>query len=113
MKLIWVRTAQEILIGEVGDRLSVIDLISGARVFQLKNPMILSYANVPAPAVIHGKKPEMMIGFKLLPIPCGEISVKDVSYAGEINVQDPVTVTYLKIREAIDAQKDSPLMVNQ
>jgi len=112
MKLIWLRIGTEILIGEVGDRFSVTALI-GERTLQIENPMILQYANVQAPPTIHGKRPEMMVGFKLLPIPCSEIIIKDVSYAGVVDAQDPVTVTYYKIREALKEMKSSPLMVNQ
>jgi hypothetical protein len=112
MKLIWIRVGAEILTGEVVDRFSVTELIQ-SRTLQISNPMILQYANMPAPSQIHGKRPEMIVGFKLLPIPCSEILVKDVSYAGIVDAQDPVTVTYYKIREALKEQKSSPLMVNQ
>lgn len=112
MKLIWIRAATEILIGEVASHFSATELI-GAATLAVANPMILQYANIPAPSPIHGKRPDMIVGFKLLPIPCSEILVKDVSYAGVVDDQDPVTVTYYKIREAIKEQKSSPLMVNQ
>jgi len=112
MKLIWIRVGSEILIGEVVDRSSGMELVSN-RTLTLGNPMIMQYANVQAPTTIHGKRPEMIVGFKLLPIPCSEIFIKDISYAGVVDAQDPVTITYYKIREALQEQKSSPLMVNQ
>ena len=112
MKLIWLRLGQEILIGEVADRSLVIDLVH-ERTLTLQNPMMLQYVNVPAPQVLHGKKPDMILGFKLAPIPCSEIFIKDVSYAGMINAHDPIAVTYAKVKEAVREQADSPLMVNQ
>ena len=113
MKLIWLKVATEILIGEVDDRSSVTTLIS-ERTFTLKTPMMMQYVNMPAPAQVIGRKnPEMILGFKLAPIPCSEIFIKDVSYAGMIDAHDPVAVTYERVKGAIREQADSPLMVNQ
>lgn len=112
MKLIWVRTAQETLIGEVGDRYSVTTLLS-ERALTLGNPTALQYVNVPAPSAVIGKRPDMIIGFKLTPIPCSEILVKEISYAGMIDSHNPVAVTYAKVKEAVQEQANSPLMVAQ
>ena len=75
----------------------------------------MQYVNMPAPARENpGRKhPEMILGFKLAPIPCSEIFLKDVSYAGMIDSHDPVAVTYARVKDAVREQADSPLMVNQ
>ena len=107
MSLIWIRTPAEIIVGEVGDLSSVIKLE------KVQNPMILTHVQMKNPSPLHGQKPQMVLGFHLNPIPCGEIIVKEVSYAGAVNTNDPVYTTYYKILEAVREQQQSPLMVPQ
>jgi hypothetical protein len=75
--------------------------------------MILAHVQMQNPSKLHGQKPQMVLGFHLNPIPCGEIFIHDVSYAGVINPNDAVYVTYYKILQAVQEQRESPLMVPQ
>jgi hypothetical protein len=75
--------------------------------------MILVHVQMPNPSKLHGQKPQMVLGFHLNPIPCGEIFIHDVSYAGVISSHEPVYVTYYKILQAVQEQRESPLMVPQ
>lgn len=112
MKLIWLRVGSDTIIGEVVDRFSVTTAIN-EMTLQIQNPMTMNYVNMPAPGVIAGAKPQVVLGFKLAPIPCSEIFVKDVSYAGIINAHNPIAVTYAKVKEAVIEEANSPLMVAQ
>src|SRR5882672_5754798 len=97
MPLIWTRIGPEVLIGERELPLSV-----GESLKSLINPMTLQYVNMPQPSQIHrGKPPEMITGFRLAPIPCSEIFLNQVSYAGVIHNHDPVYVTYYKVLESV------------
>ena len=55
----------------------------------------------------------MILGFKLAPIPCSEIFIKDVSYAGMINAHDPIAVTYAIGQRGGPGTSRLLLMVNQ
>lgn len=69
---------------------------------------------MPAPSqVLHGKRADTVLGFKLAPIPCSEIFIKDITYAGMINPHDPIAVTYAKVKEAVMKNAADPLMVAQ
>lgn len=108
MKLVWTKIMQECLVGELDDHSSV-----GA-ISVVYNPMLVQYVNMPAPSAIHkNQPPQMVMGFKFLPIPCSEIFLSHVDYAGEIKKHDAVYVTYYKVLEAQKKNDESPLMVTQ
>ena len=109
MSLMWIRTPSEILVG-TADNLVSDDHSSGLK---LENPMTLRYVQMQNPSKLHGQKPQMVTGFHLDVIPCSEIFIHEVSYAGMINPNDAVYVTYYKILEAVKEQRESPLMVPQ
>ena len=112
MELIWARVGMDVIVGEIQELLSV--MASGAMV---QNPMLMQHIsvmqqqNVKVPGRPAG--PQSLTGFKLVPIPCSEILLNHVDYAGTIKEHDPVYVTYYKVREAVEEQAKSPMMVNQ
>ena len=108
MKLVWVKINQDVLVGEIEDRSSVTAITA------MKNPMMLQHINMPAPSpILNGKAPQMVTGFKFLPVPCGEISFVRVDWAGVVKKHDGVYVTYYKVLEAQEKNESSPLMVEQ
>lgn len=108
MKLLWVKTGTDILVGEVPDRSIGIPPA-------LDNPMAMQYVNMPQPSkvIANGKQPDMVTGFRFVVIPCSQIRVDRVDYCGEVKKHDPVFVTYYKVLEAQKKQDDDPLMVTQ
>jgi hypothetical protein len=109
MKLFWVKVTTDVLVGEADDH--SLEKTAGVR---LHNPMIMQYIAMPQETKIHnGRPPQMVTGFKFLPIPCSEILLDRVGYIGEVKKHDGVYVTYYKILEAQKKNEESPLMVTQ
>ena len=79
---------------------------------KIKNPMIVQFAQVQQPGKIHGSKPQTVLGFKLVPIPCGEIRLNEVSYVGEVAEGDNVYVLYYKVLESMK-EAEAPLQIAQ
>lgn len=113
MKLVWVKSGTDILVGELDDRLSVGEPVGEHIMMELQNPMTLQYVNVSQPSALHQKQPVMVAGFRFVTIPCGAIAGSRVDWCGEIKNHDPVYVTYYKVLESVKEQAGSPLMVTQ
>ena len=110
--LVWVKIEAEVLIGEVTELSSL--MAPGAT---LRNPMALQHINVMQQSQV--KLPnrqqqglQSVTGFKLLPVPCSEIFLNRVDYAGEIKDRDPVMLTYYAVQKQVDEQREA-VLVNQ
>jgi hypothetical protein len=99
MNLIWVKVGLDILVGEAKDLSSV--TVDGGKLFY---PMTLSIVNVQNPSKIHGQAPKSLRGFNFVPIPCSEIYLSRVEYAGVIRERDPVYTTYYQVQKAVEEQ---------
>lgn len=108
MKLVWMKSGEDILVGEEDN--------ASFGVGTLDNPMVLQYINIPQQSKVvgpNGRQAEMVTGFKFISIPCSQIIVDRVDYRGEVKKHDPVFITYYKVLEAVKKQADDPLMVAQ
>jgi hypothetical protein len=111
MNLVWVKVGAEILVGEASDLLSVMGQKDSVNQ-RLFYPMTLQVVNVMNPSRIHGQKPQPLRGFNFVPIPCSEIMLDRVDYAGIIRERDPVYTTYYQVQKAVEEQAEL-LKVNQ
>lgn len=108
MKLILVRTSSEMLIGKSTRLYS--ELIDNRT---LEIPMAVIQQQITQPSKINGGAPQILTGFRLVPIPCRKIFLSDISYWGEVDSHDSIAEMYTKIEEAMKEAQKSPLLVAQ
>lgn len=109
MQLVLVKSGTDLLVGEYRGRL----LGDEPPDAPLHNPMSYQAVQMVQASAIDPRKRQPVAGFRLVPLPCREISLSRVDYIGEIKKTDPTYVTYYKILEEVKKNEASPLMVAQ
>lgn len=79
----------------------------------LENPMILESQDQVIQPTVAGGKPQIVKGFRLIPLPARKIILVDVSYHGQIDAKDPLAELYARVADALEDQKKSPIMLTQ
>ena len=109
MKLILVRTASSLVIGEILTRSS-----GEGSPTELNDPMLVSIQQIPQPSKLAGQPPQIITAFQLVPFPCDKIEfVAHCEYFGEVDKHDGLAVTYYKVLEAKRKAQEDPLMIVQ
>jgi len=111
MSLLWIKCGSEVLCGEsFQPSYDTAHELPG--VLTIKNPMLVQFVQMQQQGKLHGSKPQTVLGYKLVNIPCGEIRLNEVSYVGEVPETDNVYVLYYKVLESMK-EAEAPLQIAQ
>lgn len=97
MRLLLVKTGSDLLIGYDSDRLSQPAV---SAIMSVINPMRVELIQQVIPAKINGASPQIVKGFNLVPLPCGEIFMASVEWHGYVT-DAAMTQTYEKVLAAV------------
>ena len=111
MSLLWIKCGSEVLCGE-SSRQSLDMATANGWNLKIQNPMLVQFVQMQQQGKIHGSKPQSVLGYKLVNIPCGEIRLNEVSYVGEVPETDNVYVLYYKVLESMK-EAEAPLQIAQ